>query len=68
MHAGDGYAVFEAHEFGEHLGAGDDGSFAGAGVEDFGVVPGDRGAGNDNVRGRRIACGVTDVNGCAKST
>jgi len=57
VHAGDGDAVFEAHEFGEHFGALDDGDFAGVCFEDFWVEGTDGGAGDDN-------CGVADVGGC----
>ena len=40
VHAGDGDAVLEAHQLGEHLGALDDGDLAGAGLEDLGIVAG----------------------------
>ena len=36
--AGDGDAVFEAHEFGQHQGAGDDGYLLREGGGHFGVV------------------------------
>ena len=42
MHAGDGDAVFEAHEFGQHFSALDDGNLAGAGLDDLGVAVADR--------------------------
>src|SRR5207244_3368845 len=35
--AGDGHALLEAHQLGQHLGAGDDGDAAGAGGADLGV-------------------------------
>ena len=38
VHAGDGDAVFEAHELGQHFGALDDGDFAGAGLDDFRIA------------------------------
>jgi len=34
--AGNGDAVFQAHQFGEHFSAGDDGDFAFVGFDDFG--------------------------------
>ena len=54
MHAGDGDAVFEAHELGEHLGTLDYGDFAGPGFFDLRIVIADGGAGDYD-------CGVTDV-------
>ena len=48
VHAGDGDAVFEAHQLGEHLGALDDGNLAGVGFDNFRVRRADRGAGDDD--------------------
>ena len=35
VHAGDGDAVLEAHQLGQHLGALNDGNLAGVGLDDF---------------------------------
>ena len=48
VHAGDGDAVLEAHELGEHFGALDDGNFAGVGLDDLRVCDADGGAGDDD--------------------
>ena len=37
VHAGDGDAVFEAHQLGQHLGALNDGNLAGARLDYFGI-------------------------------
>ena len=66
MHAGDGDTVLEAHELGEHLGAGDDGRFASAGFEDLGVVGGDGGAGDDDVTSRGVGGGMAEIHGSAQ--
>ncbi len=68
MHAGDGDAVLEAHQFGEHFGTGDYRNVAGVGGGDFGVVACDGGTGDDDVsagdvfgamalEGERAECG-----------
>lgn len=54
VHAGDGDAVLEAHELGEHFGAGDDGNFAEVGFDDLGVVRRDGGGGDDDVGGAGV--------------
>ena len=47
VHAGDRDAVLQAHQFGEHLGARNDGNVRGAGRGDFGIVGANRRA-DDN--------------------
>jgi hypothetical protein len=59
VRAGDGDAVLEPHELGEHLGAGDDRDLAAARLDDLGVVLLHRGGGHDHVRLRDVAGGVT---------
>ena len=49
MHAGNGDAVFQAHQFGQHFRARDDRKMLGAGGGDFRVVRLDGGAGDHNV-------------------
>lgn len=66
VHAGDGDAVLEAHEFGEHLRAGDDGDFAEEGFGDFGIVGGDGGGGDDDVGGADLLGAVAFKDGCAQ--
>ena len=46
VHAGDGDAVLEAHQFGQHFGALDDGNFARARFQHFGIGGIDRGTGH----------------------
>ena len=66
MHAGDGDAVLEAHQLGQHLGALNDGNLAGVGFNDLGVARADRGAG-DNDRGAGYVAGlVAFIDGCAQ--
>jgi hypothetical protein len=57
VHAGDGDAVFEAHELGEHFGALDDGDFAGAGFEDFRITSA------ETAELVTTTCAVADVGG-----
>ena len=57
--AADGDAVFEAHEFGEHFGARNDGYFA---FDHFGIVGFDGGGDHDYVRAFDVSCFVAFVN------
>ena len=66
VHAGDGDAVLEAHEFGQHLGAGDDGNLAGVGFDNFRVCGADRRAGDDHSGPGYVAGLVAFVDGCAQ--
>jgi len=66
VHAGDGNAVFEAHELGQHFCAGNDLNFSGVGFNDFRIALGDGGAGYD-YRGTDDVVGVVAfIDGCAE--
>ena len=49
VHAGDGDAVLQAHQFGQHLGARNDGDVGGARGGDLGIVGANRRAGDDHL-------------------
>lgn len=66
MHARDGDAVLEAHQFGEHFGTLDDGDFSGVGGLDFRIFRIDGRAGNDDRGAGDVFRGVAFVNGGAE--
>ena len=63
MGSGDGDAVFQAHQFGEHLGAGDHRDFHFVGFDDFGIV-GDDGGRSDHHVGAIDVDGFVSVENC----
>ena len=63
MHAGDGDAVFEAHQLGQHLRALDDGNLAGVGLYHLGIGSADRRTG-DHDRGPGYVPGVMAFINC----
>ena len=66
VHAGDGDSVFQAHQLGEHFGALDDGNVQAARFNDFRVVDGDGGAGDDDIGSGDVGGGVTFKGCCAE--
>ena len=66
VRTGDGDAVFEAHEFGQHQGAGDDGYLLREGGGHFGVVFFDGGGGYDDIRAADVFGGVAGVDAHAQ--
>ena len=66
VHAGDGDAVLEPHEFGQHLRALDDGNLARVGFDDFRIGGADRGAGDDHGGSGDVAGLVAFVDGGAQ--
>ena len=50
MRAGHRDAIFQAHQFGQHLGARNDGNLQPHRFRDFGIVAANRGAGHHHVR------------------
>ena len=66
VHAGDGDAVFEAHELGQHLGALNDGNLAGVGFEHFRIDGADGGAGDDDGGSGDVAGVVAFIDGGAQ--
>lgn len=67
VHAGDGYAVFQPHELGEHFGALDYGDFALASFENLRVCSADGGAGDDDVRCGSVGGGMALEDACSKA-
>ena len=67
VHSGDGDAVLEAHELGQHLGALNDGNLAGAGLDDFRIGGADGGAGDDDGGSGDVGGVVAFVDCCAES-
>ena len=66
MHAGNGDAVFEAHELGEHFGTLNDGDFVGVGFEDLGIHGIDGGACDDHSGPGDVAGVVAFIDGGAE--
>ncbi len=66
VHAGDGDAVFEAHQLGQHLGALDDGNLAGVGFDHFGIVAVTAELVTTTVAPAMLAGVVAFVDGCAQ--
>ena len=54
MHSGDGNAVFQAHQLGQHLGALDHGNVQPARFGHFGIVGRDRGTGDHDFRAGHV--------------
>ncbi len=67
MHAGDGDAVFQAHQLGEHLGALDDGDLARSRLDDLGIALVDGGAGDDDAGADDVSRRVALEDGCAEA-
>ena len=61
MHARDGDAVLQTHQFGEHLSAWHHWDFAGARFKHLGIVAGYGGARDHNIARRRMGSSVSDV-------
>ena len=66
MHAGDGDAVLETHEFGKHFAAMNDGDFARVGFHHFRIGGADCGAGDDDGGSGNMTGLVAFINGCAE--
>ena len=66
VHAGDGDAVFEPHELGQHFSAGNDLDFVGVGFDDFRIACRDGGAGDDHGSACNIGGVVALIDGSAE--
>ena len=67
MHAGDGDAVFQAHQLSQHFRALNDGDMQFAGFGDFGIVGEDGGTGYDYFSIGDIFRSMSFEDGCAQS-
>ena len=66
VRAGDGNPIFQAHQFGEHLRAGNHGDFHFMRFDDFGIVRSNGGRGDHNVRAIGVRRLMAFVDGCTQ--
>ena len=67
MHAGDGDAVFQPHQLGQHFGPLDDRNLACPGFDDLGIALADRRTRHHHTGADDIPCRVTLEDGCSES-
>ena len=67
VHAGDGDAVLQAHQLGQHLGALDDRDVRAVRFGDLGIVRGNRGTGDDDFGAGDIFGAMAFEHGCAQA-